>query len=324
MSGTSLHHLFEGRDMYISRITVRNYRNFRDFDIQLGPGVTCLVGENNSGKTNLLAAVRLCLDAGLSSRYRTLMPEDFNSALSLHEPTQILVSLELTGYTDCENEEALLSDWQVDEDLARITYRFRPTRRVREELESGERDDDQLEIKDYHWELQGGGQQDPLDLCWDEDIGVSVKFALLQQCFLVTELEPLRDVERKLRQSRYSPLVDLLNQAEIAPEEREAIVEALEVANAEITAQPTIGQVGSRIQSGMHETVGATFALGAQLGIAPPTMDAVTRSLRILLTDDAVESFSPEQNGMGLNNILYISMVLQHFQRRVEEADTAG
>ncbi len=310
--------------MHISRITILNFRNFREFDVYLGPGTTCIVGENNSGKTNLLAALRLCLDAGLSSRYRQLMPEDVFSGASIQEPTQVVVSLQLVDYAECENEEALLSQWQVGDNLARITYRFRPLRRVREELASGERDADDLSIEDYHWELQGGGQQDPLGLSWEDDIGVSVKFALLQQCFLVNELEPLRDVERRLRQSRYSPLVDLLGQAELPIHEREAIVQALQSANDEIKDQPTISDVGDRIRDGMQETVGGAFALGARLGLAPPTMDSVTRSLRILLSDDAIEDYSPEQNGLGLNNILYISMVLQHFQRRVEMANAAG
>ena len=45
--------------MYISRLVIRNYRNFRNVDVKLSPGVNCFVGENNTGKSNLISAVRL-------------------------------------------------------------------------------------------------------------------------------------------------------------------------------------------------------------------------------------------------------------------------
>lgn len=44
--------------MKISRLIVKNYRNLRDIDICLGESVI-LIGENNSGKSNLLRAVTL-------------------------------------------------------------------------------------------------------------------------------------------------------------------------------------------------------------------------------------------------------------------------
>ncbi len=39
--------------MKISRLIIKNYRNLKDIDICLGETVV-LVGENNSGKSNLL------------------------------------------------------------------------------------------------------------------------------------------------------------------------------------------------------------------------------------------------------------------------------
>lgn len=42
--------------MKISRLIIKNYRNLRDIDIHLN-GTVALIGENNSGKSNLLRAV---------------------------------------------------------------------------------------------------------------------------------------------------------------------------------------------------------------------------------------------------------------------------
>ena len=47
--------------MYVSRLFIRNFRNFRLCDLALRKGVTCFIGENNAGKSNLIDAVRLVL-----------------------------------------------------------------------------------------------------------------------------------------------------------------------------------------------------------------------------------------------------------------------
>lgn len=46
--------------MYISKVEIKNYRNYEDFSIELKPFVT-IIGENNIGKSNLLEAIFLVL-----------------------------------------------------------------------------------------------------------------------------------------------------------------------------------------------------------------------------------------------------------------------
>src|SRR6476660_203674 len=127
--------------MYISRVVIRNFRNFRLFDGALGPGVTCVIGENNAGKTNLLHAIRLPIDASLSSYRRQLLLDDFASGLDLTQPQHVLVSLEFKNFKDSPNQEAALTDCLIDEDTARITYRFRPRPSIRETLLNHDEDE---------------------------------------------------------------------------------------------------------------------------------------------------------------------------------------
>jgi predicted ATP-dependent endonuclease of OLD family len=44
--------------MFISRLFIKNFRNLRHLDVDLRQGVTCFIGENNSGKTNVFHALR--------------------------------------------------------------------------------------------------------------------------------------------------------------------------------------------------------------------------------------------------------------------------
>lgn len=53
--------------VFLSKVHVRNFRNFRDFEVRLAPGLNVLVGENNIGKTNLLDAVRVALGSAAST-----------------------------------------------------------------------------------------------------------------------------------------------------------------------------------------------------------------------------------------------------------------
>jgi putative ATP-dependent endonuclease of the OLD family len=144
--------------MYISRIVIRNFRNFSHFDVRLNPGVTCILGENNTGKTNLIRALRLVLDSDLSSQYRRLIEHDIFSGVDISKPNQVIVSAEFSDFADKANECALVGCWEVNDHLARLNYRFRPSRAVREQLEAGERDND-LSLDDYHWEMTGGGEK---------------------------------------------------------------------------------------------------------------------------------------------------------------------
>jgi putative ATP-dependent endonuclease of OLD family len=44
----------------------------------------------------------------------------------------------------------------------------------------------------------------------------------------------------------------------------------------------------------------------------------------VLLSNDAMKDFDPARNGLGLNNVLYISMLLRVFERRMQSDKTAG
>ena len=58
--------------------------------------------------------------------------------------------------------------------------------------------------------------------------------------------------------------------------------------------------------------------------MASPSFTDVFRGLTVLLSNDAMKDFDPGRNGLGLNNVLYIAMLLRVFERRMEAEKTAG
>ena len=311
--------------MRISRVVIRNFRSFEHLDVPLSAGTTCLIGENNTGKSNFLHAIRLCLDAGLSSTYRSLLPTDIHSTVDVSRPNQVLIGLEITDFQGKINEEALVGAWQCKPGLARLMYRYRPKLAVREDLESEEIQPGNLMHEDYHWEITGGGDpaDDLADLEWDDDAGSSIRFADLQS-FLVVFLPALRDVEADLRQFRNSPLARLITAMEIEPAEQEQLLDALRKANQQIAAAPTTGAIATAVDTSFKSLAGPAFSMDVALGLAEPSFQSIVRAMRILLTSTAMANFDPSSNGLGLNNILYVSILIEYFNRRLAQQKSAG
>lgn len=313
------------QNVQISRVFIRNFRSFAHLDVPIAAGTTCVIGENNTGKTNFLHAIRLCIDAGLSSTYRSLVPNDIHSAVNIANPSQVLIGLEITDFAGKTNEEALVGAWQHCPGVARLIYRYRPKLSVREDLDTGEIEAGDLTSEDYHWEISGGGDpaHDLADIEWNEDVGTSIRFGDLQS-FLVVFLPALRDVESDLRQYRGSPLARLIEAMEIDDAERERLLDALRTANEQIAAANTIDEIASAIDASLKEVTGPAFSMDVGLGLAEPSFQAIIRALRILLTNSAMTDFDPSSNGLGLNNILYVSILIEYFRKRIAQAKSAG
>ena len=103
--------------MRITAVKIRNFRGIKSLDLELGP-VTVLIGENNSGKTSVLDALKLCL-RDLGPRRRVVFrPLDHHLSDSRAEPSSAdPIEIEVT-FADSSNEP-----W--DDDLVRRLGRLR-------------------------------------------------------------------------------------------------------------------------------------------------------------------------------------------------------
>ncbi|TWC77314.1 putative ATP-dependent endonuclease of OLD family [Rhizobium sp. SJZ105] len=312
--------------MRVARIVIKNFRTFQRLDVNVENDLCCIIGENNTGKTAILRAIQICLDISLPSTLRSLLREDINANVDISTPTQVLIGVELTGFEGIVNEEALVSTWKTGADRARIFYRFRPKPGVREQLASSTIQPGSLTLDDYAWEIRGGGNPaiDLLDLEWNEDgVGEAVRFADLQS-FLVIHLPALRDVEGDLRNPRQSPLIKLIESFEIPKEEQEELIQILDEANNLIAKSKTISHVAQAIDSRFKDVSGPAFEMGAKLGLSAATFRAILRNLKLILSDTSLQEFEPGRNGLGMNNILYISILIEYLKRRIAGGNSSG
>tara|TARA_R110002073_G_scaffold120232_2_gene262051 strand:+ start:2262 stop:4214 length:1953 start_codon:yes stop_codon:yes gene_type:complete len=63
--------------MYIAELKIENFRLFRNISVKFNKGLNLLVGENNSGKTALIDAIRITLDTN-SSEWTRIFDFDFH------------------------------------------------------------------------------------------------------------------------------------------------------------------------------------------------------------------------------------------------------
>lgn len=311
--------------MRISRVVVRNLRAFQHLDVPLANNISCVIGENNTGKSAFLHAIRLCIDANLSSAYRSLSQRDISTSIDISKPAEVLVGLEIVDYAGKVNEEALVGAWGVAPNRARLIYRFRPRQSIRDRISASDPSLGKLTLTDYHWELQGGGDatRDLAEIEWNEDVGTAIRFADLQ-AFQVVFLPALRDVESDLRQPRQSPFVKLIEAFDITETEKKALVEALRKTNNSISSSTTVKRLARAVDRSFNEVAGPAFEMTIDVGLAEPSFQSVVRSLRLLLSDDSVTDVDPSANGLGVNNVLYIAILIAYFRRRLQQANSAG
>ena len=91
--------------MYLSQLTIRNFRLFGEgppeLQINFQPGVTALVGRNDSGKSAVIDAIRYAL-LTRDQEFIRVQPEDFHIDTAGKQATEIYILCKLGGLTDTE------------------------------------------------------------------------------------------------------------------------------------------------------------------------------------------------------------------------------
>ncbi len=115
--------------MYIAKIAVENFRNFKKTEVEFNDGVNVIIGPNNTGKTNLIKALSLPIDYKCTKRLET---DDFNKHISLEElkvsPPKISIAITIKqGQNEESDDLVTVGNWLTkleDPYEALLTYDF--------------------------------------------------------------------------------------------------------------------------------------------------------------------------------------------------------
>ncbi len=113
--------------MYISKLKIENFRNFRNATIELNFGLNIIIGHNNSGKTNLLKALQFVFDRSLREKPTI---DDFNKDyVDFKMPPRIKITSIISEHAnkDLTDDKNVVYDWLIKEAPlyeAQLTYVF--------------------------------------------------------------------------------------------------------------------------------------------------------------------------------------------------------
>lgn len=281
--------------MRLSKLTIRNFRNFAAINIPLAGNVV-LLGENRVGKSNLLFAIRLVLDPTLPDSARQLKLSDFWDGCDLAQPHQIEVHLDFADFDSDDAQAALLTDFRIADDpkVARLSYVYRKKSEVSGPPQSGE---------DCEFIVYGGG---------DESRSVPSR---VRRRIALDMLDALRDAEGQLASWRHSPLRPLLEDAvaSVSRTELDVVAADLEAATRKMESFPSVKALEDSLRSGILNLAGNAHDIDARLRFAPADPQRLFRSIAMFI-DNGKRSIA--EASLGSANVALVALKLAEFAWR--------
>lgn len=276
------------KSLFISRVVIKNFRNFKNVDVCLGHK-QIIIGQNNVGKTNFLRALQLVLDPTLSDEDRMLQESDFNDSIKnpMENKEEILIEIYIDNYDQNKTILAVFQDATVmtedGKEVLKFTYRFFPY------INEGG-------VAEYQYNIYKGNDE-------------TKKFGSYERKYLnIKVVKALRDVEGEMKNSRTSPIQKMLKNYAIDKQDLEHIAEEYRKNGEKILNLDELVDLTNNINKRFGMVLGNNdFDVSLRAMEINPAK--VLSSLKLLMAQRNTTEIS-----LGLNNILYISMILQLLQ----------
>ncbi|MCY7716964.1 ATP-dependent nuclease [Bacillus altitudinis] len=325
--------------MFISKIEINNYKNFKSNQIEFNEGVNVIIGHNNAGKSNLLRAMALIFSPAVR---KTLSIDDFNKAISLEElkvqPPSVSISITLSQ----ENNEDLMGDdlvivsqWltKLEEPYeAKIHYEFCLPFKYHEDyrrmLSSAKTITEAWEIIDrnflrlYTYKIFGGNLENQ----------ITVDGEYLKK-FDFQFLDAIRDVERDMFSGKNTLLKNVFDffmdfdiksneRLDDGDKERQIKDKKMEFEN---QAKTLMDSLNIRMLEGKKQILSYSKDIGASFDNAEPNFaGSITdielySALKLIVEYQTGIQLPITHNGLGYNNLIFMSLLLAKMQVNASE-----
>ncbi|MEI7058224.1 AAA family ATPase [Nocardioides sp. CCNWLW239] len=296
--------------LHISRLRIKNFRNFRDCVVDPFPTPAVIVGENGVGKSNLLHALRLVLDPDLPDSARSLRSEDIHDGATgplgpgLAGGADVYVEVELSGFDTDREAVAVLSGALIHVEppmRARLTYRFAPRDLLAVDPETGELRSTALNVEsftpaDYDYMLSQG----------DTDVSEAGR---LRRFVSLRVLPALRNAEGDLARWNRSPLRTLLEELDLDATQLAAVAADIDKAADKLSQEPEVDSLQRRLSARLKALVGPQLPVDPTVGITATDPDSLLRGLHLFI--DAARTRSVADTSLGAANVLYLGMLME-------------
>ncbi|CAI2934339.1 ATP-dependent nuclease [Aminobacter niigataensis] len=282
--------------MFLSNVTVKNFRLFQDFSVRLNSGINVIVGENNSGKTCLVDALRYALSVN-SGEWVRIQDRDFRkgtNAFSIQLKFEDINTRQAGAFVEHLTHEknadgpGRTSVLYLNLLAQQTSHLVRGTRQIRTEIRSGANADGPAIERDA------------------------------REFLAATYLRPLRDAEAELMGGRGSRLAQILESSEQFNEPAIAqLLAAIVTANQSIMENEGVLSSKGRVHRQLRDLDFKSNALSPLISIMGGTdlaeltgierrqmFRAILERLQLLI--DAQE----RHQGLGYSNLLFMATEL--------------
>lgn len=272
--------------MYLSEIEIQNFRSFENSSIAFDKFLTALVGENNSGKSNVIDAIRLITLPLSDRRERYCEDDDVRDGANPKAFT-----LKATYENLSHGQKGLLisavPDFSEDKAIFGLDYIASTKEKSRGEVS--------------HW--AGKHQLEP-------EHGSP---ELIRHMYL----PPLRDAQRILASGNPTRILSLLRHFLGADGDEDQLASAL----SRPTKHDTISKINTTVGNLLKQLTVGVRAQEASLGFSEnESLNNIARDLRFRLADQGILPEDLANSGLGFANLLFMATILVELDK-AQEAD---
>ena len=327
--------------MFISKIKIQGYRNFKNHEIIFNEGINVIIGHNNAGKSNLLRALSIVMDP---QAIRKLSIYDFYQNVPLDDlqknPPCVTISLSIRqsndayeGSDDLATVRTFLTKLEEPYE-ALLTYKFfLPEDKIEEYKKAlsdlnGSNDN---EKRQHAWTII---QRDYLryyvSKIWggDPDLQEQANIDDLRK-FDFHFLDAIRDVERDMLTGRNTLLrevIDFFLDYDIKHDQTKISQEKIEEIKSRhneflVKCQPVLNMLRTRILDGKNEILEYANETGASFNNAEPDFNGIITESDLYAALSLIIEYKEKgfmipasYNGLGYNNLIFISLLLSKMQ----------
>ena len=308
--------------MYLSRFHISKFRVFDDITLYFKDGINVLIGENNSGKTAIIDALRICLGCGKPDNYVYIQESDLH--INPEEPSEInaVIQFDLIfefGHASIERE---------------CFYDF-----ISQDKDNPDHQTIQLHLK-FVQESTGKRKYFKRIIWGGDNEGQQVPYESLQEIFY-TYLSPLRDAVSCLRPYSYdnktSQLFNQLTQYDkdgetilLNEEKKKSLAKNLyQIFDDDAYDWKHILAAGKSKVNAHLEGTGITLKhpniemryVGREFSDIVKGIELKCPVYKTIGEGQEQKYLTLSQNGLGENNLIFTSVVLGDLINRCEDYD---
>ena len=323
--------------MFISKIEIVNFRNFKHQEISFNEGVNVIIGHNNAGKTNLLTALSLVINPDKNKR---LDVDDFNKNVAFLElkTTPPKITIQVTLKKGCDtfpDDLAMVANWltKLEADFeAKLTYEFfLPEKEVPKYISAmSEIDETDGNCRNLVWKIIKNDfiRLYSYKIYGGEIANHTVADGESLNKFDFQFLDAIRDVERDMLTGKNTLLKNVFDffidydiKGDSSKLEENKIIEIKTRKKDFLTQiEPVIETIHERMKLGKEQILSYADGTGASFNKAVPNFEGnisdieMFSFLRLIIEYETGIKIPATHNGLGYNNLIFMSLLLAKMQ----------